>query len=38
MHDRDKLNSLSKQILEACICVHKELVEDCLNLYMNTPY
>lgn len=25
MHDRDKLNNLSKQILDACICVHKEM-------------
>lgn len=23
--DRDKLNNLSKEILDACICVHKEI-------------
>jgi len=25
MHDRNKLNGLSAQILDACICVHKEM-------------
>jgi GxxExxY protein len=25
MHDRDKLNKLSAEILDACICVHREL-------------
>jgi len=25
MHDRDKLNKLSADILDACMCVHKEL-------------
>ena len=25
MHDRDKLNALSAQILDACLCVHKEI-------------
>lgn len=25
MHNRDKLNNLSAQILDACICVHKEI-------------
>lgn len=25
MHDRDRLNKLSAEILDACICVHKEM-------------
>ncbi len=25
MHDRDKLNRLSAEILDACMCVHKEI-------------
>ena len=25
MHNRDRLNNLSTEILDACICVHKEI-------------